>query len=117
MIVGFVLFLICCLFTGLYSVPLCLVQNIFQFPCPGCGMTSGFIAILHLDFKTAFETHILSVPIFVGAMVYTCLSVTDILLERDDIEKIEAFCKRKFMMVFFLVIFLFSLYTKYGMVW
>lgn len=36
-------------------------------PCPGCGMTRSCIAFLHLDFKSAFEYHaltILAVPSF-----------------------------------------------------
>ena len=60
-------------------------------------MTSSFIAILHLDFVTAYEAHVLSIPLFIGIMGYSCLSVTDILLDRNDIEYIESFCKRKIM--------------------
>lgn len=38
-------------------------------PCPGCGMTRAYIALLHLDFRAAFYYH----PLF--WMVPLCIIV------------------------------------------
>ncbi len=40
----------------LFSVP-CIYVLLFDFPCPGCGMTRAVTAALALDFKSAFEYH------------------------------------------------------------
>lgn len=40
----------------LFSVP-CIYMFLFDFPCPGCGMTRAMIAALTPDFKSAFEYH------------------------------------------------------------
>ena len=48
-----ILFLI---FTKNYICPF---YTIFNIPCPGCGMTRAFKALLKLDFKSAFNYHCL----------------------------------------------------------
>ena len=47
----------------------CPVQLIFGIPCPGCGMTRAYLALLRLDFAAAFEYHPLF-PIPAIAFVY-----------------------------------------------
>ena len=43
----------------------CLFKLIFKIPCPGCGMTRAYLALLRLDVAGAFEMHPMfwSVPI------------------------------------------------------
>lgn len=35
----------------------CPFKNLFGIPCAGCGMTRAFIALIQLDFKSAFNYH------------------------------------------------------------
>ena len=42
----------------------CIVHKILKIPCPTCGLTRGFIAIIHLDFLRAFNYYMLSFPLF-----------------------------------------------------
>lgn len=35
----------------------CIWKALFDFHCPGCGLTTAFISILELDFKKAFESN------------------------------------------------------------
>lgn len=35
----------------------CIWKALFDFHCPGCGLTTAFISILKLDFKKAFESN------------------------------------------------------------
>jgi hypothetical protein len=34
---------------------LCIYKNLFDFDCPGCGLTRGIMHLMHLDFKTAWR--------------------------------------------------------------
>jgi hypothetical protein len=34
---------------------LCLYKNVFDFDCPGCGLTRGIMHLLHLDFTSAWD--------------------------------------------------------------
>ncbi|MBN2221358.1 MAG: DUF2752 domain-containing protein [Vallitaleaceae bacterium] len=54
----------------------CVYKNIFGIPCPGCGMTRSYKALLKLDFQQAFYYHPLFflVPIlFLFILVQFCL--------------------------------------------
>ena len=50
-------------YLGIY----CLFVRLFGIPCPGCGMTRAYLALLRLDVTGAFEMHPMfwSVPILV----------------------------------------------------
>ncbi|MBQ3182044.1 MAG: DUF2752 domain-containing protein [Clostridia bacterium] len=43
----------------------CLFKRLLGIPCPGCGMTRAYLALMRLDFARAFEMHPMfwSVPI------------------------------------------------------
>lgn len=105
-IVGFVFFCILFLFSTFVSVPLCPIKNLFNVNCPGCGLTSGFIAILKFDFIAAIEHNILSIPIFLGIILYTVLCVTDIIFGKNNLEKIESLCLKKISIIFFIILFI-----------
>lgn len=44
----------------------CIYMAIFNFPCPGCGMTRAVTAALRFDFKEAFNYHMMfwTMPFF-----------------------------------------------------
>lgn len=72
---GSVLFAILAVLTKYFDVSLCPIKNIFGISCFGCGMTRGFISILHFDFKAAFEYNVLSIPLFVEIVALHCFCV------------------------------------------
>ena len=43
--------------TGIDICIPCIWKKIFGFQCPGCGLTTAFISLIKLDFKTAFESN------------------------------------------------------------
>ena len=45
----------------------CVFLRLFGIPCPGCGMTRAYLALLRFDFARAFEMHPMfwSVPILI----------------------------------------------------
>jgi len=50
----------------------CPFEYIFGIPCPGCGMTRAFIALLKLDFAEAFYFHPLF-PIVIVVLIFAVL--------------------------------------------
>lgn len=35
----------------------CLVQTLFSIPCPGCGVTSALLALMHLNIKQSWQAN------------------------------------------------------------
>ncbi len=102
--VGFVFFTILFFFTKVFPVPLCPIKNIFGVPCFGCGMTRGFISILELDFKTAFEHNVLSIPLFFGIALYCIISLIDFFLDKNYVYIIEKNLAKKIMYPLYIII-------------
>ncbi len=112
MLAGLVLFVILYLITIFFPITLCPIRNIFGFPCFGCGLTRGFVAIIHLNFKAATKYHVLSIPLFVGILVYAILCISDILFDRNDLEHISDRFRKKYMLIIYLIILAVSAYLN-----
>ena len=102
--VGFVFFGILFVLTKFFSVSLCPVKNCFGISCFGCGMTRGFISILHFDLKKAFEYNVLSVPLFAGIVLYSVLLMADILFCKNYILKFEKQLSKKYMILIYIAL-------------
>ena len=52
--------------------PGCLVQKFINIPCPTCGMTRGFFAMINGDFETSFKLHpmLWSVPVLISMFLF-----------------------------------------------
>ncbi|HWD39337.1 MAG TPA: DUF2752 domain-containing protein [Fimbriimonas sp.] len=50
------------------GLPPCPSALLFDRPCPGCGLTTSWTALLHGDFKLAFSAHPLGPPMY---LIYT----------------------------------------------
>ena len=51
----------------------CVWRFLFHYPCPGCGITRACVALVHGDFKAAFEYNymFISLPIFLHIFCLT----------------------------------------------
>ena len=87
--VGIIFFSALSIYTQVWGKPLCLLQNLFGVACFGCGMTRGFISILHLRFAQAWNHNILSIPLFFGILLHAGLLLVDICLGTQLVEKLE----------------------------
>lgn len=58
--------------TGIdFCIP-CLWKTIFDFHCPGCGLTTAFISLMELDFKGASESNwIIFIIVPLGVYYFT----------------------------------------------
>ena len=102
--VGFVFFVILFLLTKVFSISLCPIKSIFGVSCFGCGMTRGFISILNLDFKTALEYNVLSIPLFVSIALYAIFSLIDFFLDKNYVYIIEKQLAKKYMYLIYVII-------------
>ena len=48
----------------------CLFRNVTGLPCPGCGMTRGFVALGHGRVGEAWRANALAPPLFAGLCAY-----------------------------------------------
>ena len=110
--VGLAFFGVLLFISSAFQITICPIQRFFNIPCFGCGLTRGMIAILHFDFIEAIRCHVLSIPIFIGGMIYAVLCITDILFNRNDILKISELGRRKFMFVIYLIILIVSVFIN-----
>ena len=106
--VGFAFFVFLYILTKIFSVSLCPINNIFGISCFGCGLTRGFIAILELDFKKAFEYNVMSLPLFLGIFSYCIVCFWDIVFHREYVVKIEEQLSKKYMYAIYVVILIIS---------
>lgn len=109
---GFIYFALLYILTAIFKTSLCPIKKLFGISCFGCGMTRAFISILKFDFKSAIEYNVLSVPLFFGICIYLFIFVSDILLSKNNIEKIDVFLSRKYMLAVYLMILLLSAYIN-----
>lgn len=109
---GLAFFFILYFITAVFKISVCPIKNLWGIPCPGCGLTRGFIAILHLDLKAATQHHILSVPLFIGIAIHAVLCFTDVLLGRKDLERLSSLAGKRYMLLLYLAILALSAYLK-----
>ncbi len=102
--VGFVFFAFLFIVTKIFSVSLCPIKAFFGVSCFGCGMTRGFISILSLDFKTAFEYNVLSIPLFVSIALYFVFSLIDLFFDKNYVYSIEKQLAKKHMYLVYMTI-------------
>ena len=112
LIAGLVFFAVLYIITRFFQITLCPIQNLFGFPCFGCGLSRGFLAILSLELKKATQYHVLSIPLFIGIIIYALLCFSDIFLDRNDLERISKFFQKKYMFILYLIILLLSVYLN-----
>ena len=70
----------------------CASLSLFKNPCPMCGLTRGFFSIWKLDFHTATEFNILSLPLF-AMFVIQAIFRAWIVLKIDSQPKLLALVK------------------------
>ncbi|MCA9029519.1 MAG: DUF2752 domain-containing protein [Planctomycetaceae bacterium] len=60
------------------SVQVCWVKNLFNLPCPGCGLTRSVTCISHFEFLKAWQYHpfgFVLYPLFVLNLIVLCSPV------------------------------------------
>lgn len=109
---GILLFIVLYILTKIFDCSLCLIKNLFGISCPGCGLTRAFICIVNFDFVSSIRYNVLSVPLFLGIVIYVVTLIFDILLSKNNIRKTELFLSKKYMYLVYIIILALSMYVN-----
>ncbi len=113
LIAGLILFAVFYFITRFFSVTLCPIRRFLGISCFGCGLTRGVISVLSFNLAAATEHHVLSIPIFVGGLIYAVLCFSDILFYINDLERLSRIFGKKYMLVLYLIVLTLSAYLNY----
>lgn len=101
---GAALFVIMFAITKRYNGSLCILKNLFGVSCIGCGLTRGFVSVLKLNFKSAAEYNILSVPIFAGIVIYSFFALIDFVFDKEFILSLEKQLSKGYMYILYVAV-------------
>lgn len=65
--------------------PFCLFNKMTGIPCPTCGTTRAFLALVQLDIRTAFGYQPLIMLVTLGSIVLACVDISIWVLSRQQI--------------------------------
>lgn len=92
----------------LNDIRVCLVYNLFKFPCPGCGLTRSIIHILNMNIEESIQYNILGLPILVMFVVINIWILIDIIMKKQTIRNFIQ-KNKKIIIVISIILFLISL--------
>lgn len=85
------------IFIKIFNIRICLIYNLFHVPCPACGLTRSFFALLNGDIQLSFKYNILTIPIIIFFTFYFIFSFVD---DINNTNKLENFFKKyKFLII------------------
>lgn len=79
------------------NIRICLIYNLFHIPCPACGLTRAYFALLNGDVLLSLKYNILAIPIMVFFILYFIFSFIDDIKNTNKVE--EFFVKYKFIII------------------
>ena len=74
-----------------FNIRICLIYNLFHIPCPACGLTRAYFALLDGDILLSLKYNILAIPIMLFFILYFIFSFID---DINDTNKLEDFFKK-----------------------
>ena len=82
----------------------CLFKTIFDFPCPGCGLTRGFEELFRGNVIEASKYNILTVPIFLFLSLLSILFIIDLIKKTNYMKKYLFIFKKYYILVMIFVL-------------
>lgn len=62
----------------------CFFRYLTNVPCPGCGLTRSFLAILDFDIVNAIRYNVLGIPLFILIIILNIYLVKDMIYNKKD---------------------------------
>lgn len=88
----------------------CIFKKIFHIPCPGCGLTRGFKALLKGNILLAFNYNILTIPICIFLLTAVTLLIIDYIQKEKYLQKFFLILKKNY--IFIIIILIISFITN-----
>ena len=82
----------------------CLFKTIFDFPCPGCGLTRGFRQLFQGNVLEATKYNILTIPIFLFLSFLGIFFIIDLIKKTNYMEKYLFIFKKHYILVILFVL-------------
>lgn len=87
-------------FVKFTNIRICLIYNLFSIPCPACGLTRAYYALLNGDVLLCLKYNILAIPILIFFVVYFIFNLKD---DINNTNKVEEFFIRYKIIIIVLV--------------
>ena len=88
----------------------CIFKKIFHIPCPGCGLTRAFKALLKGNILLAFNYNILTIPICIFLLTTVTLLIIDYIQKEKYLQKFFLTLKKNY--IFIIIILIISFITN-----
>jgi len=84
------------IFSKLTSIRICPIYNIFSIPCPTCGLTRAYFALLEGDIITSLNYNILAIPIATIFILYLIFCFKD---DINSTDKVGMFFRKNYIWI------------------
>lgn len=81
---------------------ICLTYNLFKIPCPGCGLTTSLVSLLHGDILKSLQYNILTIPLIITYAFFSFWYILDLIRNKTTLN--EFFYKNKSKLIFICII-------------
>ena len=82
----------------------CILKKILHIPCPGCGLTRGFKALLKGNILLAFNYNILTIPICIFLLTTVTLLIIDYIQKEKYLQKFFLTLKKNYIFIIIILI-------------
>ena len=89
----------------LFGKRTCLIYNLLEIPCPGCGLTRAIVCLLHGDVINSIKYNMLAIPVIIIYIVYSVWYIVDIVNNKNTLNSF-IIKNKKYIIILSIIIFI-----------